>query len=242
MRNLRLPRRGTVFTTRVIAFMAACVALATTAATAPDRTAATRTPRGVAPVRLTPYRGGLPQPSPGRQTLLKASGYRHDGAQRPPPQPCPRARDGDRVVDWSTFTPSNSLPSRAAVFTDNTLVSYEFAHLFLSVVASLQALGHSVDVLVDLRKPHRSRIQLVDMAACTLCRNTRCTRGRTGRPATAERTPRTRTAHRLATRRRGEVGSAFQYIVNTLFSIGIDHSQSFASVTCRGRALERTRV
>ena len=165
MRNLRLPRRGTVFSTRVIAFMAACVALATTAATAPDRTAATRTPRGVAPVRLTPYRGGLPQPSPARPTLLKASGYRHDGAQRPPPQPCPRARDGDRVVDWSTFTPSDSLPSRAAVYTDNTLVSYEFAHLFLSVVASLQALGHSVDVLVDPRKPHRSRIQLVDMAA-----------------------------------------------------------------------------
>jgi len=165
MRNLRVPRRGTVFTTRGIALMAACVALATTAATAPDRAAATRAPRGVGPVRLTPYRGGLPQPSPARPPPLKAFGRRHDDAQRPPPPPCPRARDGDRVVDWSTFTPSDSLPSQAAVYADNTLVSDEFAHLFLSVVASLQALGHSVDDLVDPRKPHRSRIQLVDMAA-----------------------------------------------------------------------------
>ena len=166
MRNLRVPQCGTVLTTRGILLMAACVALATTAAAAPDRAAATRTPRGgVAPVRLTPYRGGLPQPSPARLPPLKASGRRNDGAQRPPPPPCPRARDGDRAVDWSTFTPSDSLPSRAAVYTDNTLVSYEFVHLFLSVVASLQALEHSVDVLVDPRKPHRSRIQLVDMAA-----------------------------------------------------------------------------
>ena len=144
MHNLRVPRRGT---TRGIALMSACVALATTAATAPDRAAATRTPRGVVSVRLAPYRGGLPQPSPARPPPLKASGRRHDGAQRPPPPPCPRARDGDRVVDWSTFTPSDSLPSRAAVYTDNTLVSYEFAHLFLSVVASLQALGHPAFVV-----------------------------------------------------------------------------------------------
>jgi len=137
---MRIPRCGAVF----MALMAACVALATDAAKATDFTAANRYPRAV---RLTPYRGGLPQPSPARPPPLKASGRRHDGAQRPPPPPCPRARDGDRVVDWSTFTPSDSLPSRAAVYTDNTLVSYEFAHLFLSVVASLQALGHPAFVV-----------------------------------------------------------------------------------------------
>ena len=53
---------------------------------------------------------------------------------------------------------------RAALFTNNTLVSFDYAHLVLATLAALQCNGYAVDAVVQQGQPARSVIQYAEMA------------------------------------------------------------------------------